>query len=72
MSPAHSWLLVLAIVVVAWGAVRVLEVIDEGICRLVAHLRQSWKVRQLQERQYDLARTRRSRVRALVKRVSRV
>ena len=72
MSPAHSWLLVLAIVVVAWVLVRVLEGIDEGICRLIAHLRQSWKISQMQQRQYDLARTRRCRVRARVKRVSRV
>ncbi len=68
MSPAHSWLLVLGIFLAAWVAVRVLEVVDEELCHLAARLRRWWRAEQVQQRQDDLARTRKARVRALAKR----
>lgn len=67
MSPAHSWLLVLAIFLAAWLLVRVLVVVDYAACRLTACLQHHWRAHRLQ-RQQEQFRTRRDRVRSLARR----
>lgn len=69
MSPAHSYLVVLGIVLVARLLTRALIALDGWLCRVMARLQRWWRVRQLLQRQDNLARSRRTRVRAMTKRV---
>lgn len=71
LSPGETWLLLAGIVVVAWLLVRLLVLVDEWASLAIAHLWRRWQYWRLQQRQNELARTRKSRVRALTQRGSR-